>query len=252
MAGKKYQSCLVPFENEILALRRRKPPMPFPQIAEYLKEKHQISVRRQTIETFLKIRMKGYKPCKYAWNIEPINDVNQPTTEVPSLPKQTVLEAQETPTQLVADKPSIPIEPKKVFKIQYSDVYNLTRLSDEEAAERREKESMNEEPENTRQMETNRAFEHPIPLPAGVHDDNVLQQIQNIIAKNGRFDYLSIYDIPIISRYFFDKIKELGCKRDGENRSYCTDPAVVLKIVKAVHTLDEEKGKKFLSKIMEA
>ena len=136
MPGKAYQSCLKSFENEIIGLRLKRPPVPYSKIAEHLKEKYQIEVCRQAIYQFLKTRSKGYKTCKYAGCIEPINDVNQPTTEVPSLPKQTVLEAQETPTQSVTVKPATPTEPKKVFKMQYSDVYNLTRLSDEEAAER--------------------------------------------------------------------------------------------------------------------
>ena len=80
--------------------------------------------------------MKGYKPCKYAWNIEPINDVNQLTTEVPSFPKQTVSKAPETSKQSVEVKPAKPAEPETEFKMQWSDVYNLHRLPPEEAAER--------------------------------------------------------------------------------------------------------------------
>lgn len=237
-AGKAYQSCLIPYENEIVSLRRQKRPVPYSQIAEYLKEKYNITVRRQTIEKFLKVRARGFRRCKYAWAIEIENAESQTAIETPPLQKKTV---SETPKSRVFDN-----NKSCSLDMLCSETYSLPP---EDTTERHEKENMNNEPENTRQVETNRAFEYPIPLPAGVHEDNVLQQIQNIIAKNGRFDYLSIYDIPIISRYFFDKIKELGCKRDGENRSYCTDPAVVLKIVKAVHTLDEEKGKKFLSKI---
>jgi len=45
---------------------------------------------------------------------------------------------------------------------------------------------------------------------------------------------------------------ELGCKKDQENQHYCTDPTIVLRIVKAVHTINENKGKKLLSKIIEA
>jgi len=87
MAGKKYQSCLAAYENEIIALRRKKPPTPYSQIAELLREKYKIAVRRETIHNFLKVRAKGFKPCAYAWSI---NADNQPTTEVPSAQKQTV------------------------------------------------------------------------------------------------------------------------------------------------------------------
>jgi hypothetical protein len=137
MAGKKYQSCLVPFENEILTLRRRKPPMSFPQIAEYLKEKYQISVRRQTIETFLKIRLKGFKQCKYAWSINPAKAESQPATELPSVNKQTVSEVRKAPKQPVSVNPTTPTEQETEFKMEWSDVYNLHRLPPEEAAERR-------------------------------------------------------------------------------------------------------------------
>jgi len=39
--GKPYQSCLAPYEDEIIALRRRKLPMSYAKIAQYLHEKHQ-------------------------------------------------------------------------------------------------------------------------------------------------------------------------------------------------------------------
>ena len=136
MGGKPYQSCLAPFENEIFELRRQKRPMSCAQIAEYMRKTHQIQVSRGTVLNFIKVRAKGYKPCKYAGCIELINDVNQPTTEVPSLSKQTGFEVQETPTQSVAVKPATPTEqpPEVEFNMVWSDVYNLTRMSDEEAA----------------------------------------------------------------------------------------------------------------------
>ena len=144
MTGTNYKSCLVPFENEILALRRRRPPMSFPQIAAYLREKHQISVRRQTIEAFLKVRMKGYKTCKYAWEIEPVNNANQPATEVPpvSAKPQTTVSVQKEVTQPEVKEAEQTVKSKsrdfdEIF--QFSETYNLTRLSNEEAAERLKK-----------------------------------------------------------------------------------------------------------------
>jgi len=70
------QSSLTPYINEIVALRRRRPPMPYSQIAEILREKYQIVINRESIFKFIKIRAKGYKPCKYAWDIEPSNATN--------------------------------------------------------------------------------------------------------------------------------------------------------------------------------
>jgi len=137
MAGKKYQSCLVPFEDEILALRGTSPPTPYSKIVEYLKDKHKISVRHVTIYSFLKTRAKGYKPCRFTESIKQAKAANQPTTETPSLSKPTVSEIRETQKQSVAVKPAATsAEPKKILNMKWSDVYNLTRMSDEEAAAR--------------------------------------------------------------------------------------------------------------------
>jgi len=131
MAGKKYKSCLVPFENEIVVLRRKKPPTPYSQIAEYLKEKHQISVRRQTIETFLKIRAKGFKRCKYAESIDAAIAANQPTTEVPSVQKQTVLQTSKRKS-ITEDSA---FDPSEVKITEYSTTWNLHRPKTEEERE---------------------------------------------------------------------------------------------------------------------
>jgi len=131
MAGKKYESCLTPFENEILDLRRKRPPVSFPKIAEYLKEKHQISVRRQTIETFLKIRARGFKTCKYVAAIEQLNAVNPPVAEsvlqthTPTVglnepkPRIAKTEVKEVSLQSVKEKPKEIKEPNEVIKTRY-------------------------------------------------------------------------------------------------------------------------------------
>ena len=142
MSGKKYQSCLIPFVNEIISLRRQKPPMPFPAIAELLKEKYQVSVTRQAIQKFLKVRVKGFPVCKYAWNIEMVNDsANQPSTETPpvSVKSETkVSPVRETPKP-ATDK-SVKSEKQEwesqPFEMAFSETYNLTRLSPEEAEAR--------------------------------------------------------------------------------------------------------------------
>ena len=133
MAGKTYQSCLAPFENEIIALRRRKLPMPYAKIAEYMQTKHQIKVCRETIYSFLKIRAKGYKRCKFAWDIEPVNAENQQTTEEPPVSiKPIVSPIRETPKPSI-DKPKISELASRPFEMEFSETYNLTRLPPEEA-----------------------------------------------------------------------------------------------------------------------
>ena len=137
--GKPYQSCLIPYEKEIIDLRRKKPPMPFSRIAEYLNEKYQISVRRQTIKKFLKVRAKGFKPCKYAWSIEPETAENLSATKVtPVLAKSlAATSAQEkSQKQPAKEKPTTSEASgwkSEPFKMKYSETYNLPRLSPEEA-----------------------------------------------------------------------------------------------------------------------
>ncbi|MCL2519183.1 MAG: hypothetical protein FWF15_11525, partial [Oscillospiraceae bacterium] len=140
---------------------------------------------------------------------------NMRIAEMPSLRKTPSLQS---PTSSVSAKPKTiaGIKPENDFDMPFSETYNLTRLSPEEAAVRLKKfeeERKNwEKQENPIQTETDRAFKHPNPLPAEAHEDNILKRIQNIITKNGRFDYLSLHDVPI-SQCFFNKIDELGCKK---------------------------------------
>ena len=134
MIYKPYQSCLIPYENEIIALRRKKPPMPYSQIAELLRDKYQITICRENIFRFVKIRSKGIKACKYAWNIEPqdmnIND-KQPAVNAPSL---------QTSKATVSDKSKKSVNKQpELFKYEYSREYNMRRLSPEEAAAERKK-----------------------------------------------------------------------------------------------------------------
>ena len=133
--GTPYQSCLEPFENEIIALRDRRRPVSCAKIAAYLKEKHQIIITRQAIQKFLKVRAKGFKPCQYVESIKRAIAVNQLATEAPSVPARpgaSVSAAQkETPKQPATEKPTKPETPEvefKPFKMEYCETYNLTRL----------------------------------------------------------------------------------------------------------------------------
>ena len=139
MAGKKYQSSLVPYENEIIALRRKRPPIPYSQIAELLREKYQITIRRETIHNFLKVRAKGFKSCKYAASI---NANNQPTTKVPSVQKQTALQTSKPKVSAVEDKSKAngsqeasSFDPAKVEITEYSPTWKLHRPNTTEERE---------------------------------------------------------------------------------------------------------------------
>jgi len=133
MAGKKYQSCLAPFKDEILTLRGTIPPTPYSKIADILKEKHRVSVRRGAIHSFLNTLAKGFKPCKLTESIKLANAANQPTIEEPPvLIKPEISPIRETPKQ-ATDKPKISELASRPCEMEFSETYNLTRLPPEEA-----------------------------------------------------------------------------------------------------------------------
>jgi len=156
MAGKPYQSILIPYQNEIIALRRRKPPTPYSQIVKLLREKYKITITDDGIRYFIRNRaQKGFKnkTCKYAWNIELLNPNNQPTTETPFTQKQTVLRKPDiTPTPVsdipkprvkTKDKPSVSDESEPVvipeFEFPFTEINTLRPLPPEEARALRKK-----------------------------------------------------------------------------------------------------------------
>ena len=69
MAGKPYQSRLIPYEDEIFALRRRRPPMSYAQIAELLRQKYNFIIQRPAIFKFVKVRSRGRKEYVYSRNV---------------------------------------------------------------------------------------------------------------------------------------------------------------------------------------
>jgi len=67
MAGKPYQSCLIPHENEILSLRQRRPPMPYAQIAGLLFGKYQIRVCHETIFKSTRCSLRNSRARASSW-----------------------------------------------------------------------------------------------------------------------------------------------------------------------------------------
>ena len=59
--GRPWQSRLIPYEEEILGLRRRRPPMPFDQITTRLATKYGLKVHLDTVHSFVKIRLGLYR-----------------------------------------------------------------------------------------------------------------------------------------------------------------------------------------------
>ena len=138
MGGKPYQSSLMPYEAEIVALRRKKPPVSYSRIAALLYEKYQITISKVGFFEFIKHRVKKeYKPCKYdAWDIELPEANNQSATEAKAIENPTALPKQPA----VTDEPKQTEEYKpKPFNMKFSETYNPTRLPPEEAAARRKR-----------------------------------------------------------------------------------------------------------------
>jgi len=135
MIYKPFQSCLIPYEVEIISLRRKKPPVSYARIAEILREKYQITIRRENIFRFVKVRAKGFKSCKYAWNI---NANNQPSTETPQAQKQMALQTSKPKVSAIEAKPKTEVssfDPSKVEVTEYSPTWNLHRPNTDEERE---------------------------------------------------------------------------------------------------------------------
>jgi hypothetical protein len=120
MTGKPHQSSLIPCEAEIVSLRRRRPPMPYTQIAELLKEKYNLAVQAPAIFKFIKVRSRGRKVYSYGRNVQSERSAPSPPSPQNGNSK--------------SDSP-----PKPKFEFKYSERYNLHRLPPEEAAARRKK-----------------------------------------------------------------------------------------------------------------
>ena len=136
MSYKPHPSCLTPYADEIIALRRRKPPMPYARIAELMHEKYQITVKRESVYKFVRIQSKGFKLCKYAWNIQQaspeVGSQQQPTISPPVVKP---VAPSPTPVRAVTNPPVTPAsksKPKPYFDFQFSEHYNLHRLTPEE------------------------------------------------------------------------------------------------------------------------
>ena len=120
MTGKPYRSSLIPYEDEIIHLRRRRPPVPYAQIAELLRQKYNLAVQPPAIFKFIKVRSRRRK----AYSYQRAAAAARSKSVKPAAPP--------------ADASSRP-PPKPRFEFKYSERYNLTRLPPEEAAARRKK-----------------------------------------------------------------------------------------------------------------
>ena len=115
MSGKPFQSSLIQYQEEIIALRSKKPPVSYARIAVLLREKYGLSIQRAAIGKFVKARAKGRKVYFFRREVA----AKKPVLVVGTQPDQQ------------------PQKPK--FEFKYSERYNLTRLPPDVAAARRKK-----------------------------------------------------------------------------------------------------------------
>jgi hypothetical protein len=120
MTGKPHQSSLIPYEDEIINLRRRRPPMPYAQIADLLRQKYNVTIQPPAIFKFIKVRSRGRKVYMYQRDATPSKSKSVRPAAQPADPRS---------------RPA----PKPEWEFKYSERYNLTRLPPEEAAARRKK-----------------------------------------------------------------------------------------------------------------
>jgi hypothetical protein len=120
MPTKPYQSKLIPFEEEIMKLRRKRPRVTYAHIAEMLCQNHSIVIQPPAICKFIKVRKGGRKVFGYMRNV--------------SIEKHPSVVSSPLPAVSPSGSP-----PKPKFEFAYSERYNLHRLPPEEAAARRKK-----------------------------------------------------------------------------------------------------------------
>jgi transposase len=144
MPGKPFQSSLIPYEEEILSLRRQRPPMAFARIAEILMEKYQVPIQRAAICKFVRLRARWKKKeaqqnraAAKTWNTA-LTHRSQPQSA------RTAPKTDAVPPNTAGTEPRRPwlggqnekpaSRERMLTTFTPSNEYNLTRLSPEEAA----------------------------------------------------------------------------------------------------------------------
>jgi len=138
MAGKKYNSCLKPFLEKILKARETIPPTSYAQISEILKKEDGITITGPSIYSFLKTIAKGYKTCELAKAVRQVEAIRLSTQAKPHvLETLNQTEALEVQKPMVTEKPQTENNPSgKFINMEWSNEYNLNRLTAEEAADK--------------------------------------------------------------------------------------------------------------------
>lgn len=131
MPGKPFQSCLIPYQQEIAVLRSQKPPVPYARIAAILQDRYGLSIKRAAIAKFVKVGSGGRKAYVFRREVAAKKAaVAAPVQQTAHTPRKTTI-ANPVPDGQEESKPK--------FEFKYSERYSLTRLPPEVAAARRKK-----------------------------------------------------------------------------------------------------------------
>jgi hypothetical protein len=124
MSGLPFRSKLAPFEQEIIELRRKRPPVSYRQIVQLLKERHGVEVTINGVFVFLRTRRKWDRRAAAGKR----RAIPQQVSQVPgSLPSPASAVVTNRPGSGNQGTPG-----RKIFNYTYSNTYNLTRLTPEE------------------------------------------------------------------------------------------------------------------------
>jgi hypothetical protein len=130
-SSKPFQSVLIPFEEEIRQLRRRRPPVSYAGIAHILNQRHGIAVTYNAVFNFVKVRSKG-KRTGYLFG-PPWHGVKN---SLPPQGKTPLVLGHRSNSDIPQGRKAEDAlsRPRRRVAFTFSEQYNLTRLTPEEAA----------------------------------------------------------------------------------------------------------------------
>ena len=124
MSGLPFRSKLARFEQEIVELRRKRPPVSYREIVQLLKEQHGVEVTINGVFAFLRTRRKWDRRAAVAKK-----------QAVPKQVSQVSHSRLPAPSAAATNRPGSSNQGtpgRKLFNYTYSNTYNLTRLTPEE------------------------------------------------------------------------------------------------------------------------
>ena len=126
MSGLPFRSKLAPFEQEIIELRRKRPPVSYRQIVQLLKERHGVEVTINGVFAFLQNPKKVGSPGSCGKKQATPQEASQASRFSTTVPPAVVTNRPGDSNQGTPGR--------KLFNYTYSNTYNLTRLTPEEKA----------------------------------------------------------------------------------------------------------------------